>query len=659
MSEALQVELGHLSTDLHKQAQIHIQQRRVPSIYDRIAPSRTRNRPHPYVRPNPAPLVPPTVSTTSIPLPPFPTSSTSSSRAAAQNTLKDQFHASPGFRLIRMAYELFSILDRSGFERSPSQKEVHDVYMAMVSPFLFLGDFERYKSEILAMFRLAFIPWLKLLKWGRRNGKSFSLWEFVSIVIYVSPGINILIYTLNESLIRDVMTEIKSFFALLPHSLDRIVVSNKDTFGVSRMQSGGTSGATGSHRAQQQQQLLNFVRVRVPKEDQKGIKANVVICDEAGGESFTRRFYADVISVLAKVANTVFILASTVDQRLQSAPGGTVFGNLCMRDPSTGALKHPEMMLSEVIMICNDCKKQDSLRFETCPHYEYKHPHWNLSMNTDRAKVLMDGDLESFGTDVQGLGAESKSDTALPPHDIHALETSSPVCIDETHMIEFEGGFLMTYLDPAGGGPHSETAILTLYVVPFPREDHFFVVGIDSANLLSNRDAEKRCFGYFGKMQEHPLFSNLPHFLMVEANYGGCIFSSQWAQWCKTAYPNLIEVDQNSDKGSGVVLSQGLKMAAWMEAKAVLSSSRFHFASKLVTIEKTKQPYLMAQMIDQLRNLQAVQVIRERKTSKVSIRGKSVSSHAKDDLAIAWLVMVGFYKDFIRRRRPQLNSRAS
>jgi hypothetical protein len=578
--------------------------------------------------------------------------------------LRDQFHRSAGFKRLKLAYELFSLIDKSGFERSPSQKAVHDVYLAMACPFLFGNDFERFKHEILAMLGLPFIPWLELLKWMRRNGKSFSMWEFIPILLYIAPGINLLVYTL-ESLIGDVMSEIRSFFALLPNSEKRIVTANRDVFAVTRAEdpsdatSGGGSG--GGLRTQQHKQWLNFVRIRAPKEDQKGIKANGVFCDEAGAKEYTRRFFADVISVLAKVRYTFFVFGSTVDARLQSAPGGTVFGNLCLRDKVTGQLKHPEMMLSEIIMVCDDCKKQDELRHETCPHYEYKHPEWNVSYNTDRALLLMDGQFESVGTDLQGLGAEKQLDSALDLYDLRALETSLPVLVDYAFLLQYPNGWLMSYLDPAGGGPHSETAILTLLVLPYPQVDHFFVVGMDSSDMSRNDEAEAQCKAYFGAFRRHTLFSKMDHFLMVEANYGGTIFSSQWATWCLAGCPSLIQVDQNSDRGAGVWLNHGLKCKALMEAKTVLAHRRMHVAKRIVTVDSSKQQDLMAQFLEQLKQLQLIQVMSagQRATSRLSIRGKDVSATAKDDLAIAWLVLVGYYKNLIRSRRPGLQSRPS
>jgi hypothetical protein len=552
------------------------------------------------------------------------------------------------FTAIQKMYELLHVFDVAQdrqYERSWSQKKAHETMIAMMTFRMFRrsADYYRHEKEILTLLNRVSIPWMLLLKWTRRNGKTMTLLMFIAAQLVGGRGIQILFFTYKSTLIPALMLQIRIFLALICEDPKRVLWCNANKIvvlpnDVERPQGVSLQAERRGGRGESRNVLQMY-----PSDDTNGLTGDYIYGDEAG--LMRPEFYPKNLAVQVGLAGNVIVLSSTLNPIDQARPGGTPFGNFCLRDPETGQLQDPGMELNEVVLVCEACKKADPDRLTACVHKEHLLPRWKKLSQARRVQIVMNNDLRYYKTDMQGLNVdEDMSNRAFSIEELNGIFRVPQIMLDDCWIERYvtPRAHLITYIDPAGGGPHSETAFVTLLCCPYPDPKgsiyHLFLVGLDSLNILNNKTATFITKMYFLLFQQSK-FSKLRHYLAVESNYGGHIMASLFVDAAKE-FQNIQYKEvctRVEDDRAGFVLNKAIKETAYLECKSVFAQQRFHLFTELISAENlTNDRFaeLIERMEEQLFGLEYE-----------SLQGKSRGPQSKDDVAISLMILCGYMKN--------------
>lgn len=99
--------------------------------------------------------------------------------------------------------------------------------------------------------------------------------------------------------------------------------------------------------------------------------------------------------------------------------------------------------------------------------------------------------------------------------------------------------FLVTHIDPAGGGQSSLTSAMTFLCTPSTQ----VLVGWGSCPFLQVTEAERACKEYFSRLARVPGFREKKHYLSVDPTYGGELMRSSYMKCARQGWDNLLEKD--------------------------------------------------------------------------------------------------------------------
>jgi hypothetical protein len=137
--------------------------------------------------------------------------------------------------------------------------------------------------------------------------------------------------------------------------------------------------------------------------------------------------------------------------------------------------------------------------------------------------------------------------------------------------------FVVTVVDPSGGGP-SSTALVT---IGEGHNDHIVLLGVAAASTKTQNDVSDLTRTYLKKfVTQAPSLQTLPHFLCVENNYGGGLVADAIANTARSVIPSLTEYRTNPER-PGVVTTNEVKSTAVMTVTRSLHASQVHISSAL------------------------------------------------------------------------------
>jgi hypothetical protein len=473
------------------------------------------------------------------------------------------------------------LLDCFSFVRSADQRRFHDAIMITMARHIIKDDYLLVRERLLRRFKLKSQNMATLILCPRRWGKSTSVAMVLAVMLRVSRGIDIVIFSTGEDSSATLLQMTKDFYLQLPGAEKRITVNRRGM--ICTLPANIPTGTLISSAMKRSRMTSNTLMSRSGNvTGNRGITADCFILEEAA--FIPRGILTQIIAPMLKVSNSVLIALSTHNG--EENYYSRLFND---QDPAMDRL----FIRLRVELVCATCKRLDRNPTQ-CTHVAHLNPAWLLASNEDRVKKLMGGDAETYAREV--LGAFwSDSNSVFKKRWLDALEQSPPYSIDSGDV-----AMIVTMIDPAGGGS-SMTAMVT---IARTNNGNVIVLGLAEANVMEGPDLERVMTAYIGHFVADTTVAGLPHYLCVERNYGGSLVASTFFTLAQKACPHIIEhVDvpqqqfhadsmdrQPFDRTHGVWTSADVKRNGVITLAWELHDKRLHFAPYLATSVAVDQP---------------------------------------------------------------------
>ena len=101
---------------------------------------------------------------------------------------------------------------------------------------------------------------------------------------------------------------------------------------------------------------------------------------------------------------------------------------------------------------------------------------------------------------------------------------------------------IFTYIDPHSGGtgPKSQMTMVSIFM----QHDHNTrgckkIIARSRNHILAGIEIKQLLKDHFAKINKHPEFSNVPHYLQVDENFGGMGYADLVFDHAQAIVPNL------------------------------------------------------------------------------------------------------------------------
>jgi hypothetical protein len=174
-----------------------------------------------------------------------------------------------------------------------------------------------------------------------------------------------------------------------------------------------------------------------------------------------------------------------------------------LRDKQTGL---PMFTVLQIQLACERCKEEG--KAASCVHMLHLVPRWQSSEKHERLRIIMSDRPDLIESELSGLAFDSLQQ-CFRPGDIEAMFTIEP-------MPPLLHNDIFVVVDPAGGGPHSDYA-----VVSFQRQrGNLTVIGIESLNTKEPSKQFALLEEHIRRLRQNVYRSNSPVTVYVERNLG-------------------------------------------------------------------------------------------------------------------------------------------
>jgi hypothetical protein len=123
------------------------------------------------------------------------------------------------------------LLDQFKWKRTKDQTAFHEDFIKLTLPHIFKDDFERYRVQLMRMFKIETFKVGALILCPRRWGKTVAVAMFVAAMLMVCDNVTIATFSSGQRASSGLMTQVIRFVYELGGE-KRVVVSNEECFQV-------------------------------------------------------------------------------------------------------------------------------------------------------------------------------------------------------------------------------------------------------------------------------------------------------------------------------------------------------------------------------------------------------------------------------------------
>lgn len=318
------------------------------------------------------------------------------------------------------------------FRRSAAQRDIHNLLLQSVMPFIYGREWEQRKEAILKEKNLTKINRFIMISLARRHGKTVSLsWFIACFITVVQRDVKIALFAQKQFIANKFIEWIVTFLKKIPGAYERSDISISDS----------------------KPSTIKFKWSSDPKEDKTIITAYPTSGDSNRGITFDLVFFDElaftplgtlvtVIIPCLRVMNTVFCGISS-----PSSDGDNFFNRMCkMKD------KYGDPLFATYIRE-NRCDKCDHLA--KCIHLNEPDPDW-LDNCSDQLKVFYELAPHMYESEIKGVISTVQTnlfDGNKVDESLNTVYNSVGETID----------FIGIYFDPGAGGSTSNSALCTVF----------------------------------------------------------------------------------------------------------------------------------------------------------------------------------------------------
>ena len=282
-----------------------------------------------------------------------------------------------------------------------------------------------------------------------------------------------------------------------------------------------------------------------------------------------------------------------------------------LKEKQTGL---PMFTVLQIQLACEKCKEEG--KAANCVHMLHLVPRWQSSDKHERLRVIMSDRPDLIESELSGLAFDSLQQ-CFRPGDIEAMFTIEP-------LIPVLHNEIFIIVDPAGGGPHSDYALVSLQ----RDRGNVTIVGIES---LNTKEPSKQFYlleEHIRELRRNIYRSNSPVTVFVERNLA---FE---AEHHKHALRHLEGVRFHEDDKAGrvgVLTTETVKYAAMELFNMMLREKRVSVCRHFHSREPREIKVRLREQLD-VYSFQYKEAANTFQKSRTALSGKI--GGLKDDIAI-------------------------
>jgi hypothetical protein len=277
-----------------------------------------------------------------------------------------------------------------------------------------------------------------------------------------------------------------------------------------------------------------------------------------------------------------------------------------------------------VDLMCDDCKAKKKLPTE-CNCNDYRHPHWNIAANKERAQILMSSE-QMYAQEVLGTVMSNRSCI----YDSDWLKRFRTRVKSIDHIDDLT---VHTFIDPSGGGTHSSCGICSIVR---DNDGTVIVVGLASLDTKDTTDIATLMLNYFHSFTRDPVLRGAQHIMYIENNYGGSSYADLFHTCAKQVLPNIKEWNVMSGKDDGkhgVTTTREAKNSTVMSSIWMLYKDEVSFCNRMCTDKPKHMMETICNFLNQFENVHK----KVRASGKWEYTGKT-NRGEQDDMWMAFIM---------------------
>jgi hypothetical protein len=267
-----------------------------------------------------------------------------------------------------------------------------------------------------------------------------------------------------------------------------------------------------------------------------------------------------------------------------------------------------------------------------------------LNSGSLATRILVGQSKRVFAREMRGIVLDDQNcvfDKAL----LERFEMRPRKLLDD---LDLTGLAIETQIDPCGGSERKASHLAMVSQVRMP-DMSTIILGLASRPIESEQALTTFIRDYFAAFAQNNKLRSVPHYCVVEDNYGGTPYANVHFNRARAGLPTVINWSRHGRSKSGVHTTESMKRRALARMSYDLSMDRVAFAQPLMVAdplsEEDREETMLKLFFAQCRNLRCVPT-----SSKdgVHITAKRPEIGLVDDQIIAYLCGHDIFNDIIK-----------